>query len=391
MSESSLPTSWKYLEFEQCLKSERGVRASAVQQSDYQKAGKIPVIDQGQKSIAGYVDNDESLYRGQLPVVIFGDHTRIFKYVDFPFAVGADGTKILTPNDKVNGKFFYFTLSRLDIPNRGYNRHYKVLKEKFIPLPPLPEQRSITAVLSKIQEAIAAQQEIIVRTRELKKALMAKLFTEGLRGEPTKETEIGRVPESWEVFRLEQITTIERGKFSHRPRNDPKFYGGDVPFIQTGDVTRSGGRISQFSQTLNELGLSVSRIFPKGTILITIAANIGDTGILQFDSAFPDSIIGLTPFSEMDSEYLEYYLRTQKDTMDMLAPRGTQKNINIEFLKPWPVPTPSIAEQKEIAHVLNMLSEKEQNAFQKKSNIDDLFKTMLHELMTGNIRTTGIM
>jgi len=257
--------------------------------------------------------------------------------------------------------------------------------------PPLPEQKAIAQVLRAIQNAIAAQKEIIARTRELKQALMAKLFTEGLHGEKTKETEIGPIPESWDAKRLEDVTTIERGKFSHRPRNDPDYYEGDTPFIQTGDITASNGRIRKFSQTLNEKGLAVSRIFPTGTILITIAANIGDTGILMFDGAFPDSIIGMTPFEGIDSEFLEYYLRTQRTKMNKRASKGTQKNINIEFLKPWPVPRPSFKEQKEIAGVLNVLSSKENSAIRKQQIYQELFKSMLHELMTGQTRATALI
>ncbi len=157
-----------------------------------------------------------------------------------------------------------------------------VLKSWPIALPSLPEQKKIAAVLLKIQRAIETQEKIIQSLRGLKKSTMQHLFTYGLRGEKTKMTEIGKIPESWEVVQLGQLASIERGKFSHRPRNDLAYYGGHIPFIQTGDITRSNGRIRTYAQTLNQRGLSVSKVFPAGTILITIAANIGDTGILEF-------------------------------------------------------------------------------------------------------------
>jgi type I restriction enzyme S subunit len=263
-----------------------------------------------------------------------------------------------------------------------------ILTSLLLPLPPLPEQRRIAHVLSAIQRAIAAQDDLIAAAREVKRSLMQRLFTYGPGPEPapTKETEIGEIPEHWEVLRLEEIARIERGKFAHRPRNDPRFYGGTTPFIQTGDVANSGGRITSYSQTLNELGLSVSRVFPKGTIVITIAANIGYTGILGFDSAFPDSLIGITPASSMDNIFLEYYLQTQQSKMDALAPRGTQKNINIQFLRPWPVPKPQLTEQKEIADVLSAADRKIAAEEQRKAALQALFKAMLHQLMTGQLR-----
>ena len=255
-----------------------------------------------------------------------------------------------------------------------------------IPLPPLPEQKKIAHILSTVQRAIEAQERIIQTTTELKKALMHKLFTEGLRGEPQKKTEIGLVPESWEVVELGEVAKIERGKFSHRPRNEPRFYGGEYPFVQTGDVSNCDGYVRSFTQTLNEDGLAISKMFPAGTILITIAANIGFTGILEFDSACPDSLIGISPNENVHTEFLNYYLITQQPEMDRLAPRGTQKNINIQFLKPWPVPVPPIVEQKEIARAFSDTHRKIRVAYQKRSQLQDLFRTLLNELMTAKRR-----
>jgi len=259
-----------------------------------------------------------------------------------------------------------------------------------VSLPPLPEQKKIAAVLLKIQRAIETQGKIIQSLRELKKSTMQHLFTHGLHGEKTKMTEIGEIPESWKVVQLGQIASIERGRFTHRPRNDPAYYGGDTPFIQTGDITQSNGRIRTYTQTLNQRGLSVSKVFAVGTILITIAANIGDTGILEFDSAFPDSIIGITPSNDLDGEYLEFYLQTQKHKMNLLAPKGTQKNINIEFLKPWPVKLAPTSEQKEIAHTLGATVWKLEMHESKKAALQDLFKTTLNRLMTGEIRVNDL-
>ncbi|MDA1277461.1 MAG: restriction endonuclease subunit S [Verrucomicrobia bacterium] len=260
----------------------------------------------------------------------------------------------------------------------------------WFPLPPLPEQKKIAHILSAVQRAIEAQERIIQTTTELKKALMHKLFTEGLRHEPQKQTEIGPVPESWEVVELGEIAKIERGKFSHRPRNEPRFYGGEYPFVQTGDVSNCDGHVRSYTQTLNEAGLAISKMFPAGTILITIAANIGFTGILEFDSACPDSLIGITPNTNVHTEFLNYYLITQQPEMDRLAPKGTQKNINIQFLKPWPVSLPSFEEQQEIAEAFSATDRKIRLATQKSDQLQDLFRTLLHELMTAKTRVSSV-
>jgi len=153
----------------------------------------------------------------------------------------------------------------------------------------------------------------------------------------------------WPMVPLEEACDIQRGKFSHRPRNEPRFYGGEYPFIQTGDVVRAanGGKIT-FTQTLNEEGLSVSKLFRPPVVVITIAANIGDTAVLDFPSCFPDSVVALIPKPGTDVRYLEVVMRTKKQHLNDVAPQAAQKNINIEILKTVEIPLPPLATQQAI-------------------------------------------
>ncbi len=222
-------------------------------------------------------------------------------------------------------------------------------------LPPLPEQRAIAAVLDSIDDAIERTEAVIAATEQLRDSLLHELLTRGVPGWHTGWKEapgLGTIPEAWEVVRLGDVAEVERGKFAHRPRNEPRFYGGNVPFVQTGDVVRANGKITQHSQTLNELGLSISRLFPTGTIIITIAANIGETAITTYPVAFPDSLVGVTPIG-IETKFLEYFLRTQKVRLNQLAPESAQKNINLEDLRPLATPLPSLPEQRAIAAVLD--------------------------------------
>jgi type I restriction enzyme, S subunit len=381
---------WQELAVRDCLQPFEIEVGKKVLARDYKANGKFPIVDQGQSLVAGYTDNKPAVIADGLPVVVFGDHTRVFKFVDFPFVIGADGTKLLKPIADLDPKFFYFACLMLDIPSRGYNRHFKILREQSIRFPERPEQEKIAAVLWNIQKAVEIEATIVRNARDLKKSLLRRLFTHGLRGEPLKETEIGSLPKNWEVRTFASVASLERGRFLHRPRNEPRFYGGNTPFVQTGDVVRSGGRIRTYSHTLNEEGIKISRIFPAGTILITIAANIGYSGILEFDSACPDSLIGITPRELVEGEYLLYYLQTQQSRMDTLAPRGTQKNINIQFLSPWPVALPPKDEQHEIADILQNVDRKIDVHESKKRSLQDLFKTALHKLMTAQIRVNDL-
>lgn len=249
---------------------------------------------------------------------------------------------------------------------------------------------AIASVLDLAQSAILAERRLLDTTAEFKRSAMRELFTHGLHGEAQKETEIGRLPESWDVLPLSEVAAIERGRFLHRPRNEPRFYGGSTPFVQTGDVVRSAGRIRVFSQSLNDDGVAISRVFPAGTILITIAANIGYTGILQFASACPDSLVAITPIAGIDNAFLEYFLQTQQREMDRRAPKGTQKNINIQFLNPWPVPVPTLGEQREIVAILDAIDRKIDLHMRKRAVLEDLFKALLHKLMIGEIRVADL-
>jgi type I restriction enzyme S subunit len=309
-----------------------------------------------------------------------------------------DTTFYITASDAptVDLDFLFYLLKHIDLTRirgdvgvPGLNREMAYLETIRYPSD-IAEQKAIAYILSSVQQAIEAQERIIHTATELKQALMQKLFSEGLRGEPQKETEIGLVPESWEVVKLSDIAKIERGKFSHRPRNEPRFYGGEYPFVQTGDVSNCDGTIRSFTQTLNENGLAISKMFAAGTILITIAANIGFTGILEFDSACPDSLVGITTNENAQTAFLNYYLITQQSEMDRLAPKGTQKNINIQFLKPWLVPLPSLEEQIQISDAFSATDRKIRLATENRSRLEELFLTLLHELMSAKIRVCSI-
>jgi len=280
-------------------------------------------------------------------------------------------------DDNLILKFLYYLLiwehSHLDF-DYIKKAHPSVIKALYyIAYPSLSTQQKIVQILDSIHETVRVQEKIIEKTKELKKSLLNEIFNAKIKNQKSKWP--------FKLAKLGEFVKIERGKFGHRPRNDPDYYGGNIPFIQTGDVSLSNGHIKKYSQTLNQKGLSVSKIFPKGTIVITIAANIGYSAILDFNSAFPDSLIGITPDKELDSEFLNYYLTSQQKKMDEIAARGTQKNINIEFLKPWPVPMPSINKQCEIVNILQTIDQKIEIEQKKKALYEELFKTMLNNIM----------
>jgi type I restriction enzyme S subunit len=165
---------------------------------------------------------------------------------------------------------------------------------------------------------------------------------------------------TWVTRSLESIASVERGKFSARPRNDPKYFkGGAIPFIQTGDVASANRFVDAASQFLNAEGLQVSKCFPPGTIFVTIAANIGDVAISRIPVACPDSLVGVTANPDVcDGVWLYYSLSSSKDYFESKATQNAQKNINLQVLKPFLLALPSLSEQKKIAAILTAVDDK---------------------------------
>lgn len=154
-----------------------------------------------------------------------------------------------------------------------------------------------------------------------------------------------------------EIASVERGKFSARPRNDPQYFGGDIPFLQTGDIARAGRFIVGWDQTLNAQGLAVSRLFHRGTIFMSIAANVGDVAISTFDAACPDSVVGIIPKKGIDAEWLFQILKHSKDGLSSLATQNAQANLSLEKIAPFKVPVPPLPEQRMIAEILRTWDE----------------------------------
>lgn len=247
------------------------------------------------------------------------------------------------------------------------------------PLPPLPEQQRIVGILDEAFDGIATAkanaEQNLQNARALFESHLQSVFTQ--RGE------------GWKMKTLEEIAiTFGRGKSRHRPRNEKKLYGGKYPFIQTGDIRNAEHFITEYSQTYSEAGLAQSKLWPKGTICITIAANIAETGILGFDACFPDSVIGVvTNPAEADVDFVEYLLQSFKARIQALGKGSAQANINMGTFENERFPFPSVAEQKQIVAKLDALSEETQrleSLYQRKlAALEELKKSLLHQAFSG--------
>ena len=271
-----------------------------------------------------------------------------------------------------------------------------MLADEFVPVPNLNEQKLIVCYLeskcSKIDNLLSKIRSSIEEYKKLKQAVITQAVTKGVRGEREMKDSgvewVGEIPKEWVCEKIKYATSISRGLFNHRPRNDERYYNGKYPFIQTGDVANATKYIVSYSQTLNELGKSVSKEFPKGTLTMTIAANVGDVAILNFDAYFPDSVVGFVPNKNIRTLYLFYVFSAMKDEFIRTAIKSTQLNLNIDRVKETFIPvTLNVNEQCEIENYLESKCAEIDGLIAKKEQLvkelESYKKSLIYEVVTG--------
>ncbi len=390
---------WPSIEFPEAIRKTAVGRENQILSSEIHAAGRFPVVDQGQSFVAGYSDAAERVIRDDLPVIIFGDHTRCLKFVDFPFILGADGTKVLKPKeDLFDAKFFYYALLSLDIPNRGYNRHFTVLREKKVPRPEMDEQWRIAGVLGVVQRAMEQQGRLLALTAELKKALLHQLFTTGLRGEPQKQTDIGLVPDSWEVATLASLLKIKHGYAFAGEHFAPQ---GCYVLLTPGHFFEKGGFRDQKDKTKYYLGE-----FPRGYLLskgdLLVAMTEQKAGLLGSAIIVPESekflhnqrlgLIQNLDERRLDKLFLFYFFNTASVRKQIfLTSSGSKvRHTSPGKIRELSIAVPSLAEQKEIVQALRAVDAKLEVTERKHTVLAALFRPLLHQLMTAQIRVHAL-
>ena len=277
------------------------------------------------------------------------------------------------------------------IPNLSQSK----LAELPMALPPLPEQKKIAHVLSTVQRAIEAQERIIQTTTELKKALMHKLFTEGLpdkagRRQKQKQTEIGPVPESWEVCKVGDVAKIQSG--GTPPREVVENWNlGTIPWVKTGEINYCVIHDTEEKITPTGLDNSAARLFPKGTLLMAMygqGITRGRVGLLGIEAATNQACASITPTDEkrISSVFLYYFFEYHYEDLRKLGHGANQRNMNAALIRSFPLSFPKADEQADIVAALESLDTKTLLRGRKRNQLQDLFRTLLHELMTAKTR-----
>ena len=284
-------------------------------------------------------------------------------------------------NENVDREFLYYYFK--DMEDYTYNRgrgvaqnniNLSILKDFEVPLPPLETQKKIAKLLDKAQELIDKRQEQIALLDDFIQSVFIDMF-----GDPVSN------PKGWIVKTLSDTGDLKRGKSKHRPRNATELFGGEYPLIQTGDVANSGVFIKKYHQTYSEIGLKQSKLWAKGTLCITIAANIADTGILLFDACFPDSIVAYLPREDMNKYYVQFWLMFLKEIVEYNAPESAQKNINLRILSSLEIPVPPLDLQNQFAQIVEKTEEQRDLLEKSLTEMENNFNSIMQRAFRGEI------
>ena len=388
-----LPENWCWLKLVESFDNHTDSKKK-IKQKDYLVKGKLAVVDQGQELIGGYTNDVEKSYSGALPIVIFGDHTRCIKFVDFPFAQGADGVKVLRPKPYYLPKAFYYALQSVNIPNLGYRRHFPLFNKFSIPLPPFAEQQRIVdrieSLFAKLDEAKEKAQAVVDSFETRKAAILHKAFTGELTAKWRKEHGVGM--ESWEVRTLDSVcSSIFDG--DHMP--PPKAESG-IPFlvisnVNTGHLTFENTRFvpQEYYDTLSD-----TRKPQLGDVLYTLVGSFGIPVVVNSKRpfCFQRHMALLRPI-DVSPQFLWYILQTPEmyDKVSSIATGTAQLTVPIKGLRAMTIPRPNIAEQVEIVRILDGFFAREQSAKEAAEavidQIDLMKKSILARAFRGELGT----
>jgi type I restriction enzyme S subunit len=303
----------------------------------------------------------------------------------------------LPDDQEIDPEYLAYFLAQINYRNyqdtavKGMTLNSSKLAKLEIACPPLEEQRKIGAVLCLVQRAIEQQDRLIQLTTELKKALMHKLFTEGVYGESLKETEIGPVPESWQVVSLGRAARLSTGTTPSTSR--PDYYDGNIPFIKTADIVNN-----EISKSSNHISPSAMEdynlvLYPPGTLLMAMygqGKTRGQVGLLRIPATTTQNAAVIQPDGDLEPEFLWFFLRYRYEELRAAGALGHISHLNLGYLRSFPILKPPIKDQIQIVRVLDAVESLIRKAIEKRGLLESLFRTLLHQLMTAQIRVDDL-
>lgn len=363
---------WKTIPFDSAFKDVTS-KGNKIPQVEFQRVGKYPIIDQGETFISGYLDDESLAWKAQLPIIIFGDHTRILKFVDFQFILGADGTKVLQPSNELFPKFAYYNLLFLDIPSAGYSRHFRFLKESEIPLPNLDEQKRIAAILDKADRLRRQRRFAQTLSDSFLQSVFIKMFSRQNSRERKMLYEVCS-----EIFDCKHYT--------------PSYAKKGIPLIKTNDMVAGffefGNTVLVSRDDFNKLtDINKPR---KGDIVFAREGSFGTASYINDDCEFAigqRTMLIRANEKQVNPIYLTSFINSPQCQEKLLniSMGTTVKRVNVADVKELPVIIPPLPLQEKFAEIVQKFERVRRQQREATRQAEHLFQTLLHRAYRGEL------
>ena len=372
-----LSQNWRVLPFVDVVKDSTAGNAK-IAKNDYLESGVVPIIDQGQELIGGFTNDLSKIVGVELPVIIFGDHTRIFKFIETPFVLGADGAKILEPKvDYIDKKYLFHYLNQLKIESAGYSRHYKFLKEFNIIVPPLEEQKRIAAILDKADAIRQKRQKAIELADEFLRSVFLDMF-----GDPVTN------PKGWRVHKCQDI--FQRITVGVVVKPSSYYVENGVPALRSLNIKSYGiedNNLVYISKESNESILAKSRVF-EGDLVLVRSGQPGKTAVVtkKYDGVNAIDILIATPIkNKILPEYFAFFMNSVGGKNIVVSEqRGqVQQHFNVGSLNAAEVPVPSLELQNKFSKIFNAI--KSQYFFKDIEDFSHIFNSLSQKAFSGEL------
>ena len=368
-------------------------RKHKIKKTEYLPTGTVPVIDQSGQFIAGYINDRKRTYDGDLPVLVFGDHTCVLKYIDFPFAIGADGTQLIRPKRDFDIQYFYYALRNLPLEQFGYQRHFKYLKTSTVSCPPMYVQRKIAAILSNYDDLIENNTRRIKILEEMAGTIYREWFVEfrfpGHENVKMVESELGLIPQGWEVVTASEAISINPKTFV--PRDTRK------PFVPMKSATEHSILITEIEERTGNSGTKFKNhdtLFAR----ITPCLENGRTGFVQFLPEDDVIALGSTEFIVLRTRtlnpYFVYLLAQTHDFRDraiksMTGTTGRQRVVN-QCFDDYLLSNPDQDTLLQFECILAPLFKKVQSLWERNINLRKTRDMLLPKLISGELDVSDL-
>ena len=379
MNRQHFPTSWRVVPFLEVVSDKTGGNPR-IRQREYQDNGRLPVIDQGQKDVAGYVDDMSLRCKAPLPCVIFGDHTKVLKFVETPFAIGADGVKVLVPSRELNPRYLFHYLKQIRFPkDTGYSRHFKFLKEAPIPVPPLDTQKRIVDALDKAQELINKRKQQIEMLDEFLQSVFLDMF-----GDPFKNTK------QWATGTIRDVVSNVKYGTSKKAKTKD----GQYPILRMNNITYSGAwdftDLKYIDLEENELEQYLVR---SGDILFNRTNSrelVGKTAVYRqnYPMAYAGYLIRVRANDKANPEFIAAYLNTRYGKLvleHMCRNIIGMANINAQELQDITIYIPPIILQDEFARIVKTTNAQKQLLESGLLEMHNAFNSIMQRAFKGEL------